>query len=126
MRLAKPFIQLPFRFNVGRLTEEVNQFTHQSWMEHPNKLKGNSAIALVSKEGGDNNEFDGVKKMTLHLQHCDYMQQCMAHFNQVLSRSRLMKLDAGCDVSTHVDFNYHWHNRVRIHIPIITNSNVLI
>ena len=25
----------------------------------------------------------------------------------------------------HRDVNYHWYNRVRIHIPVITNSNVL-
>ena len=42
----------------------------------------------------------------------------------MLSRSRLMRLEPGAEVSTHVDFNYHWHNRVRIHIPIITDPRV--
>lgn len=30
-----------------------------------------------------------------------------------------------CGVPEHRDVNYHWYNRVRIHIPVITNSNVL-
>jgi hypothetical protein len=38
----------------------------------------------------------------------------------VIGRSRLMRLDAGCEVSEHSDINYHWYNRVRIHVPVIT------
>jgi len=38
---------------------------------------------------------------------------------------RLMRLNAGCEVSPHVDFNYHWYSRVRIHIPIVTNPQVI-
>ncbi len=125
VRLSKPFIKLPFRFDVAQLTHEAEQFSNESWMVHPNNLKGNSAVALVSKQGGDNNDFDGAKAITPHLERCEYIQQVMAHFGQVLSRSRLMKLDAGCEVSTHVDFNYHWYNRVRIHIPIITTPEVI-
>jgi hypothetical protein len=35
-----------------------------------------------------------------------------------------MKLAPGSEVAQHVDFNYHWYSRVRIHIPIITKSQV--
>ncbi len=125
MRLSKPFIKLPFRFDAKRLTEEASQFSNHEWMPHPNKLKGNSAIALVSKDGGDNNDFDGEKKVTPHLKRCAYLQQVMASFNEVLARSRLMKLDAHSEVSLHVDFNYHWFNRTRIHIPITTHPDVM-
>ena len=94
-------------------------------MEHPSKLAGNLAIPLISQHGTDNNDFSGRMAPTRHLQRCDYMQQVMAGFDEVLARSRLMRLNAGAEVSAHVDFNYHWYSRVRVHIPIITNPDVI-
>ena len=125
MRLSKPFIRLPFRFDAERLGQEVLQFPRDRWMAHPSGLRGNSAIALVSCGGGDNDSFDGEKRATPHLMRCPYVRQAMAGFGEVLSRSRLMRLEAGCEVSLHVDFNYHWFSRVRIHIPILTNPQVI-
>ncbi|MYD95955.1 MAG: aspartyl/asparaginyl beta-hydroxylase domain-containing protein [Gammaproteobacteria bacterium] len=125
MRLSKPFIRLPFRFDAEVLAGEVRQFGTEAWMAHPSALPGNSAIALISSGGGDNDSFEGEKKPTPHLKRCEYLPQVMASFGEVLSRSRLMKLDAGAEVSLHVDFNYHWFSRVRIHIPIITTPAVI-
>ena len=125
MRLSKPFIRLPFRFDADRLAEEVRQFSADRWMAHPSGLPGNSAIALISSGGGDNDSFEGEKKPTPHLGECEYVRQVMARFGQVLSRSRLMKLDARSELNLHVDFNYHWFSRVRIHIPIITHPSVI-
>lgn len=124
MRLSRPFIRLPFRFDAERLAAEAGQFPADRWMRHPSGLPGNSAIALISSGGGDNDSFEGEKRPTPHLEACPYTQQVMASFDQVLSRSRLMKLDAGSEVRLHVDFNYHWFSRVRIHIPIVTNPEV--
>ena len=125
MRLSKPFIRLPYRFDADRLAEEVRRFSPHRWMAHPNSLPGNSAIALISSGGGDNDSFEGEKKPTPHLEECEYMRQVMASFGQVLSRSRLMKIDAQCQLNLHVDFNYHWFSRVRIHIPIVTDPSVI-
>ena len=125
MRLSKPFIRLPYRFDADRLAEEVRRFPPDRWMAHPNGLPGNSAIALISSGGGDNDSFEGEKKPTPHLEECEYMRQVMASLGQVLSRSRLMKIDARCQLDLHVDFNYHWFSRVRIHIPIITDPSVI-
>ena len=125
MRLSRPFIRLPFRFDAERLAEEVRRFAPDRWMAHPSGLPGNSAIALISSGGGDNDSFEGEKKPTPHLGQCEYMRQVMASFGQVLSRSRLMKLDARAGLNLHVDFNYHWFSRVRIHIPVITHPSVI-
>jgi hypothetical protein len=35
-----------------------------------------------------------------------------------------MRLAPGAVVQEHVDFNYHWYSRVRIHVPIITEPTV--
>lgn len=125
MRLARPFIRLPFRFDARRLADEVAAFEAEVWMRHPSGLPGNSAIALISSGGGDNDSFEGAKAPTPHLARCPYVRQVMASFGEVLSRSRLMKLDARSEVSLHVDFNYHWYSRVRIHIPVVTNPAVV-
>ena len=125
MKLVQPFVRLPYQFDVSRLQQEISQFVDSDWMEHPSKLAGNLAIPLVSLNGERNNEFAGSMRTTAELHRCDYMQQVMASFDEVLARSRLMRLNAGAEVSEHVDFNYHWYSRVRIHIPIITNPDVV-
>ena len=125
MKLARPFIRLPLAFDAARLAQEAAQLEQVVWRPHPLGLKGNSAVALISRAGGDNDEFGGHMAATPHLDHCPYHRQVMASFGEVLARSRLMKLDAGCEVQYHVDFNYHWYTRVRIHIPISTNPGVV-
>ena len=125
MRLNKPFIRLPLLFDAEQLAREVARLPASTWMAHPSSLPGNSAVALISSGGGDNDSFEGEKQPTPHLGGCEYLRQVMASFGEVLSRSRLMKLDAGAEVSLHVDFNYHWFSRVRVHIPIITNGSVI-
>ena len=125
MRLSKPFIRLPIRYDAERLAAEVAQFAHSAWMPHPSGMHGNSAIALVSSDGGDNDSFDGEKRATPHLKRCPYTRQLMADFGEVVSRARFMALDAGCQVGVHVDFNYHWFRRVRIHVPVVTDASVI-
>jgi hypothetical protein len=125
MKLAQPFVRLPYQFDALQLASEIAELSDDTWMEHPSKLAGNLAIPLISLNGQRNNDFDGPMAATPELLSCDYMQQVMGSFGEVLARSRLMRLDAGAQVSEHVDFNYHWYSRVRIHIPIVTNPQVI-
>ena len=125
MKLAQPFVRLPYQFDALQLAREIAELSNDAWMEHPSKLVGNLAIPLISLNGQRNNDFNGPMASTPELLSCEYMQQVMASFGEVLARSRLMRLNAGAQVSEHVDFNYHWYSRVRIHIPIITNSQVM-
>lgn len=53
-----------------------------------------------------------------------YMRQVLAGFGVVWSRSRLMRLAPGVGVPEHADINYHWHTRVRLHIPVFTQPEV--
>ena len=93
-------------------------------MEHPSGLNGNSAVALISRDGQDNHDFDGPMCTTPYLKQLPYASQAMTSFDEILGRSRLMRLEPGAEVSTHVDFNYHWLNRVRVHIPVVTEQAV--
>jgi hypothetical protein len=125
MELSQPFIRLPFRFDPDRLASEAADIDHAAWMPHPSGMPGNSAVALVSRGGGDNDEFQGRMQPTTHLRRSPYMAQVMGSFGEILARSRLMRLSSKCEVQMHVDFNYHWYTRVRIHIPIVTDPRVI-
>ncbi|MFM7274983.1 MAG: hypothetical protein ACKO4A_14220, partial [Gammaproteobacteria bacterium] len=70
MKLATEFVKLPWRFDAGRLAAELAQFEGEPWMDHPDRTEGNSALALISRDGGDNNNFRGEMKPTPHLARC--------------------------------------------------------
>ena len=125
MEITKSFIRLPFAFDAGQLAKEAAALPETAWMPHPSGMRGNSAVPLISRGGGDNDAFDGRMEATPHLTRCAYTQQVMASFGEVLGRSRFMRLESGCEVAAHVDFNYHWHTRVRIHVPVVTHTGVI-
>ncbi|KXI30480.1 aspartyl/asparaginyl beta-hydroxylase domain-containing protein [Paraglaciecola hydrolytica] len=124
MKLPHEFIQLPYRFDVARLQQEVLAFDETQWVAHPDGFTGNSSLPLVSVKGEVNNEFCGPMLATQALLSAPYLQQVIASLGQVVGRSRLMRLAPGTEVPVHTDTNYHWYKRVRIHIPIITDSGV--
>lgn len=124
MKLPVPFIRLPLRFDAQRLAQEVRALPESAWAGHPNGFPGNSAVRLISVEGGENDDVTGRMEMTTHLRACPYIQQVLAQFGVVWGRSRLMRLAPGARVPEHADMNYHWFSRVRIHIPVITHPGV--
>jgi len=125
MRLATEFIRLPYRFDVERLRKEVSAFDMSEWLPHPQDYPGNTSIPLISVGGEMNDDFNGPMKPTGKLERSPYLQQVLAAFGEVFGRSRLMGLEGHCKVPEHRDVNYHWYNRVRIHIPVITHPGVL-
>lgn len=124
MKLDTAFVRLPWRFDATRLAGELAQFEGEPWMDHPDRTEGNSALALISRDGGDNNNFRGEMKATRHLLRCPYVQQVIASLGEVFGRSRFMRLAPGCEVLEHVDYHYHWQHHVRIHVPVVTNPDV--
>ena len=125
MKLDTEFVKLPLRFDVERLREELSRFGEDDWMGHATGYSGNMSIPLVSLNGEYNDAMHGPMRPTPSLQRCEYIQQIMASFDEVFGRSRLMRLEPGFDVPPHIDINYHWYNRVRVHIPITTTEQVL-
>ena len=125
MKLETEFIRLPLLFDVERLRHEIGQFADNEWMGHTTGFAGNSSIPLISLDGEFNDALHGPMQPTPALERCPYIQQIMTEFAEVFSRSRLMRLAPGSQVPPHADVNYHWHNRVRIHIPITTTPDVL-
>lgn len=112
------------RIDAARLRQEVAAIPPDAWVEHPNGLTGNSAVRLISAEGGETDGVHGHMLPTRWLEASPYMRQLLAGFGVVWSRSRLMRLAPGAEVPEHADINYHWHTRVRLHIPVITRPEV--
>jgi hypothetical protein len=125
MKLPAPFYRLPLKFDAARLAVELAQFTEADWKAHPTGYNGNTAIRLISVDGGENDDFIGRMMPTRHLARCPYMYQILSEFGVIWSRSRLMRLTPGARVPPHSDVNHHWFHRTRVHIPIQTDSTVL-
>lgn len=124
MRLSRPFYQLPVLFDVARLQAEVAALPPQAFVPHPDRVPGNSAVRLISAEGQESDAVHGTMRPTPWLEAMPYLKQVLAGFGVVWSRSRLMRLDPGTGVPEHADINYHWHTRVRLHIPVFTRPEV--
>lgn len=120
MRLPQRFYRLPVRFDAARLRAEVEALPRDAWMPHPTGEPGNSAVRLITVDGGENDRLNGPMRMTAHLERSPYMRRVLASFGVVWSRSRLLRLAPGAGVAPHSDIHYHWFFRVRMHVPIIT------
>ena len=125
MRLPKEFFRLPISFDAETLREEAAQFDESVWQPHPSGFPGNSALPLISMRGEINDAFEPPMEPTPHLARCPYIQQAIASFGSVVGRARLMRLGPGAEVKEHADYNHYWFDRVRIHIPIVTNPGVI-
>lgn len=124
MRIERPLLKLPIRFCADTLAREVEALPADAWTVHPQKFDGNRAVALVSPGGAATDEWRGPMGPTEALRHCPYIMQVMGELDSTWGRSRLMSLDAGAVVPSHVDVHYYWRTHLRIHIPVITNPGV--
>lgn len=124
MKLSQPFFQLPVLFDVERLQAEVAGLPDAAWAPHPDQVPGNSAARLITAGGGETDAVHGQMLATRWLEALPYVRQVLASFGVVWGRSRLMRLAAGATVPVHADINYHWHTRVRLHIPVFTRPEV--
>lgn len=125
MRLKKPFLKLPIRFDAETIAAEVRALPASAWTPHPTGFVGNEAVRLVTPGGEDSDAIEGPMAATDSLNRCDYVRQIMAEIGGVWGRSRFMGLAPGREVPPHIDINYYWRTHLRIHIPVITNPGVL-
>jgi sulfotransferase family protein/aspartyl/asparaginyl beta-hydroxylase len=124
VKLPSPFFRLPVCFDVGRLRAEIESLPADAWTRHPQEYAGNTAARLITVGGQANDLIAGAMQPTPALLASPYLQQVLASFNTVWSRSRLMRIDGGGSVPAHSDTNHHWFHRVRVHIPVITRPEV--
>ena len=125
MKLDTEFYKLPLRFDVKRLNDEISQFTESDWRGHPQGHAGNTAISLLAVGGDHTNDSPkGPMRPTRYMERTPYLRQVLATFGAVFGRTRLMRIAGEADANAHVDTNYYWLNRVRVHVPIVTFPEV--
>lgn len=125
MKLDYPFIQLPLKFDAERLLAEVMAVGESAWQPHPQGFAGNFAMTLITPHGvNDSNEMSGPMQPTDYLKSCPYLMDVMRCIGGVWGRTRLMKLSGQAEVTAHIDVNYYWRERMRVHVPIITQPGV--
>lgn len=125
MKLQFPFVQLPVRFDAQTLTAELAQLDESDWQPHPQGFAGNSALPLISVDGDPKNDgFTGPMRPTPFLDRFPYMRQVLGSLGMVLGRTRLMRLSAQAEVRPHIDQSYYWAERMRVHVPIVTQPAV--
>jgi uncharacterized protein (TIGR03032 family) len=125
VQLDSEFIRLPLDFDAERLLEEVSAVPESDWRPHPQGNPGNSALPLIAVDGDPMNDATrGSMAPTPHLERTEYLRQVLASFGTVLGRTRLMRLDGNTEATLHVDTNYYWAERVRIHVPILTSDAI--
>lgn len=125
MKLPVPFIQLPLYFDADVLAAEVEALGEEVWRDHPQKFPGNSMLPLLAAGGEPSNEsFIGEMAPTPELLRCPYLLQTISSLGAVVGRTRLMRLAGQAEVTPHVDQGYYWTDRVRVHVPIITQPTV--
>lgn len=125
MKLPVPFLQLPLRFDADALATEVQALGRECWRPHPNGLPGNEALTLITTGGrSDSDEVAGPMRPTPYLARCPYLMQVLACIGATWGRTRLMKLSGQAEVTPHVDLHYYWRERMRVHVPILTQPTV--
>ena len=125
VKLQVPFIQLPLLFDAEALAREVLAIDESHWRPHPQGFAGNSMLPLVAVDGDPADEtFAGPMRPTPHLRACPYLAQVFASLGATIGRSRLMRLSGQAEVSRHFDQGYYWGDRVRVHVPIVTQPTV--
>ncbi|HEY0502315.1 MAG TPA: aspartyl/asparaginyl beta-hydroxylase domain-containing protein [Lysobacter sp.] len=125
MKLQVPFIQLPLVFDAEVLAGEIAALGDSPWKPHPQGFPGNSMLPLVAVGGDPANEsFAGAMQPTPELQRCPYLTQVFASLGATVGRSRLMRLAGQAEVTRHADQGYYWIERVRVHVPIVTQPSV--
>jgi len=125
MKLQVPFLQLPLAFDAEALAAEVGAIPESSWRPHPQGFFGNDALTLITTGGdADNDALSGVMRPTAHLERCPYLMQVLDSVGATWGRTRLMRLSGQAEVTPHVDIHYYWRERVRVHVPIVTQPTV--
>lgn len=125
MKLSHPIVNLGVQVDSNRLARELVQLSGNDWVNHPSGWEGCEQLLLISHNGDhqDNSKLSPHHR-TKNLIPGSYLEEVISLFSPV-GQTKVMRLKAGTSLPEHTDIHPYWDKRIRIHIPIITNTGVL-
>lgn len=125
-------IKFPITFDVARLQADITKIMSHRWTDHYNQNDYNgkwTSIALMSEDGKSDSIFalnrSGLKDTDI-LEQCDYFKSILTEFPFEKTAVRLLNLTAGTEIKPHRDYCLGYEDGCfRLHIPIITNPDVV-
>lgn len=125
-------IKFPFSFDIARLQSDINKVMSHKWTDHYNQNDYNgkwTSIALMSEDGKSDSIFALNRSELIAtdiLQQCDYFKTILREFPFEKTAVRLLNLTAGTEIKPHRDYCLGYEDGCfRLHIPIITNPDVI-
>jgi hypothetical protein len=126
------FWKLPFTFDVEELQKDLDEVRSTEWVRHFNTGHhdgGWSGVALRSTDGNSSVIYPNPAAEryldTPLLARCTAFQSVISIFQCQMRSVRLLKLTAGTSIHEHTDSDMGPdYGLVRLHIPILTNSQV--
>ena len=113
--LEHHFVQLPIKVDSTKLAKELDQLEAE-WSTH--SLPNMELIPLVEFNPhtvSPNEVFNDLP----------YLQKLLSNWDIAIGSSRVSKLRSQGQVPRHVDVEYYWKHRLRIHIVVQTNPQAL-
>lgn len=128
------YIKFPLHFDSQRLKEDVQKVMNTNWIDHYNQndYEGKwTSIALMSVTGKSDNiyafNFDSKEIVATEvLSTCFYFKEILESLHFEKAAVRLLNLAAGAQIKPHSDHCLGYEDGYfRLHIPIITNPDVI-
>lgn len=126
-------IKFPITFDTERLKTDVQKVLKQNWIDHYNTTGYSgkwTSIALMSVGGKSDAiyAFSSSNEPVINteaLDSCEYFKTILDDFLFEKTAVRLLQLAVGAEIKPHTDHCLGYEDdSFRLHIPIITNSDV--
>jgi hypothetical protein len=125
------FSKLPVSFSIAKLQKELAICETDLWTPHfnTNRYEGNWTSVSLRSQSGLTNDITSFAnkayKSTNLLDRCPYFKEIMDWFQCEKEAVRLLRLGPQSEIKEHVDNDTSYEDGFfRIHIPILTNSEV--
>lgn len=114
--LTAPFTQLPVAFDPQPLLHEVEHLHKSSWVEH--RLQNLYTVPLVESTGNNVKWCSAIDALPS-------LRALLHTWDAPIGESRVSILEPGASIESHVDVDYYWKHRLRVHIVLQSNPGAL-
>lgn len=114
--LSTPFVQLPIAFDPFPLLEAIQNIGPEHWSQH--RLKNLRSIPLVEWTHGKPSWCSAIDLLPI-------LKHILHAWDSPIGESRVSVLQPGAKVEEHVDVDFYWKHRFRVHLILQTNADAL-